>query len=107
MFNRSNTVQGGNAIYDTQKTLAEKIAKRRIQQMQTPTAAFDNSMGTPAPAEPVMPVPEAVPPAVQSIPAQAVQPGQTVNTAAVAPAIGMTTQEQLRRIAQSRRSIGI
>lgn len=99
---RSDTTRGGNAIYDTQKTLAEKIAKRRMQQMQTETAAFNNSMGTPAPAEPVMPVPEAEP-----IPAQAVQLGQTVNTATVTPTTDITTQERLRRIAQSRRSIGI
>lgn len=100
MFNRSDTVQGGNAIYDTQKTLAEKIAKRRMAQMQTGTAV-------PVPAEPAAPVPEAVAPVAQAPPTQAVQPGQTVNTAAVAPATGVTTQEQLRRIAQSRRSIGI
>jgi hypothetical protein len=100
MFNRSDTVQGGNAIYDTQKTLAEKIAKRRMAQMQTDTTA-------PVPAEPAAPMPEMVAPVAQAPPTQAVQPAQTVKTAAVAPATGVTTQEQLRRIAQSRRSIGI
>ena len=105
MFNRSDTVQGGSAIYDTQKTLAEKIAKRRVKQMQTETSAFNGGMEAP-------PAPEPLPAAQPIAPTAAVQPGQTVNAAPAGetpPVAGndVTTQERLRRIAQSRRSIGI
>ena len=124
----NDTVQNGSAIYDTQNTLAQKLAKRKLSQMQAQNAgdeqkrqleAYSQQMAeqnnanfdaqakmnelNSARAE--MPTTNPYPTAPQQnpLPTAPTTPNDLRNKLPAAP----TPNERLKKIAISRRSIGI